>query len=294
MPSEAADARQRPGSAEPVMPHAVPQRARDGRSGAGVPAARAVPGSGGTGTVTASPPSPEQSHEQSSEQSQADDQAMARILADASRRTTRVPEGADPLRSLHAIPDPSAPAPPAHTADPAGAAGHGRCGRRRRCEQRRSSTPGRRLVRRAPAVPAPTAADASLARLRHARHGTPLRRRVPRHPCRRRIRPRRVRVRVPVPAGAPAGHAARRHRFPVEPVAPSKRAGPPGPPLRRGGPWKRRAGGSGAPGRHGIGAGGGTGCRRSEGKRSRRGLRKVTGRPECEECRRSVPGSGGL
>jgi len=71
----------------------------------------------GTGTVTAAPPL----HEPSSEQSQADDQAMARILADASRRTTRVPEGADPLLSLHAIPDPSAPAPPAHTADAADA-----------------------------------------------------------------------------------------------------------------------------------------------------------------------------
>ena len=60
------------------------------------------------------------------------------------------------------------------------------------------------------------------------------------------------------------------------------------------GPWKRRTGGGGAPRRDGFGAGGGTGCRRSEGKGSRRGLRKVTGQPECEECRRSVPRVGGL
>ena len=67
---------------------------------------------GGTGTVTAPPPS----REPSPGQSQAGDEAMARILADASRRSARVPEAVDPLHSLHAIPDPSAPAPPVHVA----------------------------------------------------------------------------------------------------------------------------------------------------------------------------------
>ncbi len=129
----------------PQPAHAAAGRARAAAPAVPAPAARGTAGTGGTGsgtgTVTAPPPSPEQSPEQSSEQSQADDQAMARILADASRRTTRVPEGADPLRSLHAIPDPAAPAPPAHAADPADPADpahRGPCGRRSGCEQRRT------------------------------------------------------------------------------------------------------------------------------------------------------------
>jgi DNA-binding transcriptional MerR regulator len=97
---------------------------RSGGSGGRAP-------TGGTGTVTALPPSLEPSLEPLPEQSQAGDEAMARILADASRRTARVPEAVDQRHSLHATPDPSAPTPPvpapaaaAHSAPTVRAARH--------------------------------------------------------------------------------------------------------------------------------------------------------------------------
>jgi DNA-binding transcriptional MerR regulator len=46
------------------------------------------------------------------DQTQADDEAMARILADASRRAARVPDPIGERGLLHAVPDPGAPAPP--------------------------------------------------------------------------------------------------------------------------------------------------------------------------------------
>jgi len=102
---------------------------------------------GATGTVTAPP------------QSQADDEAMARILADASRRSARVPAAADPRHSLHAIPDPAPPDPP----DPSAPSAHATADATR-------GAPGPRPPARA-ATPAPAAAahSASTARLpRHA------------------------------------------------------------------------------------------------------------------------------
>jgi DNA-binding transcriptional MerR regulator len=79
-----------------------PAHAAAGARGAGRSAAGGATG-GGTATVTAEPPG----------QSQADDEAMARILADASRRSVRAPGGnAGP--SVHAIPDPAAPVSPTH------------------------------------------------------------------------------------------------------------------------------------------------------------------------------------
>jgi DNA-binding transcriptional MerR regulator len=72
-------------------------------------------GAGGAGSVTAvgviSPATPTATA--SPEQSRADEEAMARILADASRRAPRIPDDAGEGHSLHAIPDPAAPAPPA-------------------------------------------------------------------------------------------------------------------------------------------------------------------------------------
>jgi DNA-binding transcriptional MerR regulator len=85
-----------------------PARAAVGARGAG--SAGRVAASGGTSTATA-PPLPPHAPEPSPGQTKADDEAMARILADASRRAARVPDDLPP-----AIPDPRAPAPPAHVA----------------------------------------------------------------------------------------------------------------------------------------------------------------------------------
>jgi DNA-binding transcriptional MerR regulator len=77
-------------------------------------------GSRGGGTHAPAPPGPGQT--------QADDEAMARILADASRRAARVSDEIAPSALLHAVPDPGAPAPPEHgvaagSVAPAGSAG---------------------------------------------------------------------------------------------------------------------------------------------------------------------------
>jgi DNA-binding transcriptional MerR regulator len=61
----------------------------------------------GLGSTTTAARTEEQS-------TQADDDAMARILADATRRTARVPENAREHALLHAVPDPGAP----HVAGP--------------------------------------------------------------------------------------------------------------------------------------------------------------------------------
>jgi DNA-binding transcriptional MerR regulator len=63
----------------------------------------------GTGTGTATAP---RTAEQST---QADDAAMARILADASRRVARVPDSMGEHALLEAVPDPGAPPPPGHS-----------------------------------------------------------------------------------------------------------------------------------------------------------------------------------
>ena len=122
---------------------------RSGGSGGRAP-------TGGTGTVTALPPSLEPSLEPLPEQSQAGDEAMARILADASRRTARVPEAVDQRHSLHATPDPSAPTPPAPAAATAGEAG--------------GALDTRPPARAAAPVPAPAAAAHSAPTVRAARH----------------------------------------------------------------------------------------------------------------------------
>jgi DNA-binding transcriptional MerR regulator len=73
-------------------------------SGAGGGGASGAGSGAGLGTATA-PRTAEQS-------TQADDEAMARILADASRRVSRVPESAGAHALLEAVPDPGAPTPP--------------------------------------------------------------------------------------------------------------------------------------------------------------------------------------
>ena len=142
---------------EPAHAAAGARRAASVGSAASAASVGRGPAGGATGTVTTPP------------QSQADDEAMARILADASRRTARVPAAADPTHSLHAIPDPAAPAPPAPPAHVAADAARGALDTR---PPPRAATP-------APA-PAAAAHSGSTARL-------------PRH--------------APAPAPAPAGPA---------------------------------------------------------------------------------------
>jgi len=160
---------------EPAHAGAGARGASSGSSGSGgrVPGG----GGGGTSTVTAPPPSHEPSHEHSLEQSQAGDEAMARILADASRRTARVPEAVDPRHSLHAIPDPSAPAPPtagadgAHTADAADAVGGALDSRlparAAAAAPSRAAAPAAAPV---PVAPAPAAASHAASTVRTPRH----------------------------------------------------------------------------------------------------------------------------
>jgi DNA-binding transcriptional MerR regulator len=93
------------GGAEPAVA-AVPVNGKSSeRAHAAAGAVHAERGrAGGLGTATASR-TPEQS-------TQADDEAMARILADATRRVARVPESAGEHALLEAVPDPGAPTPP--------------------------------------------------------------------------------------------------------------------------------------------------------------------------------------
>ncbi len=89
--------------------HAVAGAGLSGRSRAG--------GLGGTTTAARTEGRSEgrgegRTHEQST---QADDEAMARILADASRRVARVPESARQPAPLQAVPDPGAPHSAGHT-----------------------------------------------------------------------------------------------------------------------------------------------------------------------------------
>ena len=93
----------------PARAHAVAGAGLSGRSRAGglgatTTAARTEGRSEGRGEG--------RTHEQST---QADDEAMARILADASRRVARVPEGGRQHAPLQAVPDPGAPHSAGHT-----------------------------------------------------------------------------------------------------------------------------------------------------------------------------------
>jgi DNA-binding transcriptional MerR regulator len=95
--------------------------AENGASGggaAGAGGAGHAVGRGNTATVERSPGQVARTEEQST---QAGDEAMARILADATRRSARIPGTAGERHDLHAVPDPAAPAPPFALRAPAAA-----------------------------------------------------------------------------------------------------------------------------------------------------------------------------
>ena len=153
--------------------------ARGAASSGSVGSGGRVP-TGGIGTVTAPPPS----LEPTPEQSQAGDEAMARILADASRRTARVPEAVDPRHSLHATPD-AAPDAAAATVEATGGALDTRA-------SARAAAP--------PPAPAPAPAPA-------AAHSAPTVR-APRHAPAGAPSPAPVAPSGPVPAATDREHAA--------------------------------------------------------------------------------------
>jgi len=93
------------GGAEPAAASAAVNGKSSERAHAVTGAVHADRGrAGGLSTATAAR-TPEQS-------TQADNEAMARILADASRRVARVPESIGEHALLEAVPDPGAPTPP--------------------------------------------------------------------------------------------------------------------------------------------------------------------------------------
>jgi DNA-binding transcriptional MerR regulator len=95
----------------------VPQPAH---AGAAASASRGA-SAGGRGALAPAPGNTATVARTQEQATQADDEAMARILADATRRAARIPEG-DDLRTLHAVPDPAAPAPHVPPASPLHAA----------------------------------------------------------------------------------------------------------------------------------------------------------------------------